>query len=49
MKTKDLTSIGIWTWLMIVEKQADKLDDSGKTALKLLRESLERLANENQS
>jgi hypothetical protein len=37
-------SLGIFTWLAIVEKEADKLSDSGRSALGCLREDLERLA-----
>jgi hypothetical protein len=37
-------SIGLWSWLQIVEKEADNLSTSGQVALKLLREDLERLA-----
>lgn len=37
-------SIGLWAWLMIVEKEAEKLSDNGRVALKLLREDLEKLA-----
>lgn len=39
-----MASLGVWTWLAIVEKEADKLSDGGRTALALLREDLERLA-----
>lgn len=37
-------SMGIWAWLAIVEKEADKLSEGGQSALALLREDLERLA-----
>ena len=39
-------SIGVWAWLAIVEKEADKLSESGQTALALLREDLERMATD---
>ena len=37
-------SLGIWAWLEVVEKEKNKLSDSGQTALNLLREDLEELA-----
>jgi hypothetical protein len=40
-----LTSIGIWAWLAIVEKEKDRLTPSGRVALELLRADLERLAS----
>lgn len=43
-KKDEMLSMGIWAWLMIVEKEADKLSDGGRGALRLLREDLERLA-----
>lgn len=39
-------SLGVWAWLMIVEKESDKLSERGQVALKLLREDLERLAKD---
>lgn len=39
-------SIGLWTWLLLVEKEANRLSENGQVALKLLREDLERLALE---
>lgn len=39
-----LFSLGLWSWLAIVEKEADKLSEGGQNALALLREDLERLA-----
>lgn len=41
-----LLSAGIWTWLAIVEQEADKLSESGRNALGLLREDLQRLTTE---
>lgn len=38
-----LLSLGIWTWLAIVEKERDKLSDGGRAALACLRDDLERL------
>lgn len=37
-------SLGLWSWLAIVEKERDKLSEGGQVALGLLREDLERLA-----
>lgn len=37
-------SMGLWAWLEIVEKEKDKLSDSGQVALGLLREDLEKLS-----
>ncbi len=39
-----LTSMGIWAWLAIVEGEADKLSEGAQSALSLLREDLERVA-----
>jgi len=39
-------SIGVWAWLAIVEKEADKLSEGAQNALGLLREDLERLASD---
>lgn len=39
-------SLGIWAWLEIIEKEKDKLSDSGCVALDLLRADLERLAKD---
>jgi hypothetical protein len=38
-------SLGIWTWLAIIEKERDQLSDGGRAALGALRDDLERLAN----
>lgn len=43
-----LFSMGLWTWLRIVEKDMDKLSEGGQNALRLLREDLEKLTKENQ-
>lgn len=40
-----LFSLGLFSWLAIVEKEADKLSEGGQNALGLLRDDLERLAN----
>ena len=37
-------SLGIWAWLSMLEKEKDKLSESGQVALALLREDLERIA-----
>jgi hypothetical protein len=37
-------SMGIWSWLVIVEKEGDKLSEGAQSALALLREDLEQLA-----
>lgn len=39
-----LFSLGVWSWLAIVEQEKDKLSESGQSALELLREDLEKLA-----
>lgn len=39
-----LTSLGIFAWLAILEKEAHKLSEGGATALALLREDLDRMA-----
>lgn len=39
-------SLGLFTWLAIVEKEADKLSEGGQNALGLLREDLEKLASD---
>lgn len=41
-----LFTLGLFAWLAIVEKEADKLSESGQVALSLLRDDLERLAVE---
>jgi hypothetical protein len=39
-----LFSLGLWSWLAIVEKETDRLSEGAQVALKLLREDLEKLA-----
>ena len=39
-----IRSMGIWAWLMIIEKEKDKLSDGGRVALINLREDLEKLS-----
>lgn len=39
-------SLGVWTWLAIVEQEADRLSEGAQNALGLLREDLEKLAQE---
>lgn len=39
-------SMGVWAWLAIVEKEADRLSEGGQNALGLLREDLERMAED---
>jgi hypothetical protein len=39
-------SMGVWAWLAIVEKEADKLSESGRAALLSLRDDLERMASD---
>jgi hypothetical protein len=39
-----LFSLGVWSWLAIVEQEKDKLSEGAQNALALLREDLERLA-----
>jgi hypothetical protein len=40
-----LFTLGLFAWLAIVEKEADRLSEGAQNALGLLREDLERLAN----
>lgn len=42
-----LFSLGLWSWLAIVEQEAERLSEEAQTALMLLREDLERLAHDN--
>lgn len=42
--TERAFSIGLWAWLQIVEKEADRLSESAQVALKLLRDDLEKLS-----
>ena len=39
-------SLGIWTWLAIVEQERDQLSTHAQSALELLREDLEALASD---
>lgn len=43
-KKARIFSMGIWAWLAIVEQDKDKLSEGAQTALELLREDLEKLA-----
>ena len=46
MKTPSdrIFTTGLFTWLAIVEQEADKLSEGGQNALGLLREDLEKMA-----
>lgn len=39
-------SMGVWSWLAIIEKEKRKLSEGGQSALALLREDLEKLAED---
>ncbi len=42
--TNRMFSVGVWTWLSIVEDEKDRLSDGAQVALESLRADLERMA-----